>query len=145
MSPEGEEKVELDMKVYKDGIEYKSAKTLKQRSCKSLNKIGLKKSHTFDMQMSPIVDETDQSVNLTLKEMNAISNSLAHNSKSKKKARNISSKINESKYQYNIAVKDVKESDLITIKFMMPYRENIAQDNEYERPGRIAAYATLSL
>ena len=97
------------------------------------------------MQMSPIVDETDQSVNMTLKEMNAISNSLAHNSKSKKKARNISSKINESKYQYNIPVKDVKESDLITIKFMMPYRENISQDNEYERPGRIAAYATLSL
>ena len=27
----------------------------------------------------------------------------------------------------------------------MPQRDNVAADNEYERPGRIAAYATLSL
>lgn len=27
----------------------------------------------------------------------------------------------------------------------MPQRENVAPDNEYERPGRIAAYATISL
>lgn len=39
----------------------------------------------------------------------------------------------------------MKESDWITIKFLMPQRDNVAADNEYERPGRIAAYATLSL
>ena len=34
---------------------------------------------------------------------------------------------------------------MITIKFVMPERDNAEALNEYERPGRIAAYATLSL
>lgn len=97
------------------------------------------------MEVNPVVDELDQSVNMTLKEMKAISNSVTKKSKFKNKARKNKSKINESKYEYNIQIKDVKESDLITIKFVMPERDNAEALNEYERPGRIAAYATLSL
>ena len=75
ISPEGEEKVELDMKVYKDGQEYQCTKLHKKANRRALNKGA--KAHTFDMDISPVVDEADQSVNMTLKEMKVISNSLA--------------------------------------------------------------------
>ena len=39
--------------------------------------------HTFDMEVKPVVDELDQSVNMTLKEMKAISKKVTKKSKFK--------------------------------------------------------------
>ena len=130
------------MKVYKDGQEYHCTKPYEKPNRRAINKAA--KANSFKTDISSVMDEADQYVNMTFKEKKVISNSLAKNSKLKKTHTN-DSKINESKYEYNIQIKNVKKSDWITIKFLMPQRENIAADNEYERPGRIAAYATLSL
>jgi hypothetical protein len=52
---------------------------------------------------------------------------------------------NESKFSYDIHVKNIREEDMITIKFIMPHREGVYIYNDFEMPGRTAAYANISL
>jgi hypothetical protein len=97
------------------------------------------------MNEEPIINEADQSINFNIKEIKEIKSKMRKIKSARvKKAprRNYASK-----NTYEIVVKDVSQNDFITIKFIMPRRENTNDDdlNEFERPGRIAAYANISL
>ena len=134
-SPEGQESIELDMKVSYAGKRITSELQKRQR-CARLTK------KTFSVPDIPqlILDDLDNSINLNL---------MQNRKKSEKQPKNMTYYEMEAlKYQFKIECQNIDKFDQITIEFCMPSllgKRNLDQVTAYEKPGRVAATSTITI